>query len=325
MIASASSGVDTEDAYTVATRIVDASGIYLFYKADTSIEGLARTANVEELMSSIASYVEQRKAELRADLFAESELDDESLIPDSAIPPVTLGDYLENISLLSAVDVDEEEGSNKVVLMTVHSSKGLEFPYIYVAGMEENIFPSGGFLLPEKDVEEERRLFYVAITRAKKAVTLTFTNSRMRNGKREENPQSRFLREIDPSFIENPGLLRQSRGAFFGGNADFEEERRSWHEPPRYHRPERPAPRPSGPSTLDAVRNRPLPPKNEDPSFIPDTMDKFSEGARIEHNRFGMGTILEISGKIPDLKARIRFDAYGEKLLLLKYAKMRLR
>ena len=417
MIRSAAGDVMHDSAYAVATRLADASGIYLYYKSDTSIEGMARTANVEELMSSIATYVEERTAELRADYFAESDLEDESEVPDSALPPVTLGDYLENVSLLSAVDNNDEDGANKVVLMTAHSSKGLEFPYVFISGLEENLFPSGGFLLPEKDLEEERRLFYVALTRAKKVVVLTYATSRMRNGKRENNPPSRFLGEIDPEYISNPALARTRAGFFgtspdsFGGSfgssrsasggsrsssgysPDFTSERSTWRTssaPTRFtpgsgypggggyssdsrypsSRPSRPSdPRPSRPGStsgsggpsrfsstsgssgmsrpgstsgsgyssrpgdpqssarpdpLEAVRNRPLPPKVSDENFVPDTMDKFFPGARIEHNRFGAGTVLDITGTIPDLKARVNFDAYGEKTLLLKYAKMRL-
>ena len=121
------------------------------------------------------------------------------------LPTVTLGDFLENVSLLSAVDMeDEEETSNKIALMTVHSSKGLEFPYVFVTGMEENLFPSGGFLATESEIEEERRLFYVAMTRAKKAVVFSFASTRMRNGKHESNSPSRFVREVDPQYISNP-------------------------------------------------------------------------------------------------------------------------
>lgn len=117
----------------------------------------------------------------------------------------TLGDFLENISLLSNVDVeDEEDTNNKIVLMTVHSAKGLEFPYVYVAGLEENLFPTGGMLASPADIEEERRLFYVAMTRAKKAVCLSFANTRMRNGKHESNSPSRFIKEIDSEYVANP-------------------------------------------------------------------------------------------------------------------------
>ena len=121
-------------------------------------------------------------------------------------------DYLENVSLLSNVDVSDEESANKVALMTVHTAKGLEFPYVYVTGMEENLFPSGGWLLTPQDLEEERRLFYVAITRAKRVVTVSFAQTRMRNGKHESNSPSRFLREIAPQYLDHP-LTREDMEA----------------------------------------------------------------------------------------------------------------
>ena len=207
--------------------------------------------------------------------------------------------------------------------MTAHSAKGLEFPYVYVSGMEENLFPSGGMLASEKDIEEERRLFYVALTRAKKAVALTFSTTRMRNGKHESNAPSRFLREIAPQYIENPLRKEElhahtigdeddpgySRGFRFGGGGPFGSSTSVT------------ASSTAGVTRAD-LKNRPLPPAIE--NFVPDTMDKFKVGDRIEHNRFGEGKILEITGRIPELKAKIVFDKYGEKILLLKFAKIRL-
>ena len=177
------------DAYDAAMSLAQESGLYLFYKSDTSVEGQSRFANVEELLNSVKLFVEEAE---------EAEASDEA--PSASSAHKTLGDYLENVSLLSNVDVSDEDSANKVALMTVHTAKGLEFPYVYVAGMEENLFPSGGWLLTPQDLEEERRLFYVAITRAKRVVTLSFAQTRMRNGKHESNSPSRFLREIAPQY-----------------------------------------------------------------------------------------------------------------------------
>ncbi len=295
-------------AFDLAKRIADDSGLYTFYKSDTSIEGLARTANVEELINSVAQFEEERRdeAEGAADLF-------------------TLDDFLENVSLLSNVDVvDDEDTNNKVALMTVHSAKGLEFPYVFVSGMEENLFPSQSMLLSQKDIEEERRLFYVAITRAGKAVTLSYAGTRMRNGRHESNSPSRFLREIDSRYLERPV---EDESAGFGGfgigsrNGIGRDKGTLNGFPLRSmaagsRRPEqviRKSPAAVAPA-VPAV----------DPDFVPLPMTEFRQGQRIEHNRFGPGEILEITGKVPELKARVRFDALGEKLLLLKYAKMRL-
>ena len=153
-----------------------------------------------ELLDSVAGYVEEVQGEYRNEMLEDGHGD----VPDSELPLVTLPAFLENISLLSNVDVADDETSNKVALMTAHSAKGLEFPYVFVSGMEENLFPSGGWMLTEPELEEERRLFYVALTRAKTAVALTFAQTRMRNGKHESNAPSRFLREIAPQYLQNP-------------------------------------------------------------------------------------------------------------------------
>lgn len=321
--------VATTDAETLAKRIADDSGLYRFYKEDNSIEGQARTANLEELVSSVASYVQDRKAEFEAEQEAEG--------TSGEMPVVRMDEFLENISLLSNIDIeDEEDTNNKVSLMTVHSSKGLEFPYVYVAGMEENLFPSGGSLASSADIEEERRLFYVAITRAGRKLALSFADSRLRNGKTENNSPSRFIREIDSRFIENP--LDEQR-VFGGGGQTFSFGRNSAAygqsgRPVRMPRQAQPSPsqygtRPS-PSVRPAVQSRPAaqpaPQGNRynEATFNAAPMSSFSIGQRIEHLRFGPGMILDLSGRVPDVKAKIRFDEFPEpKIILLKYAKMR--
>ncbi|MBQ9193678.1 MAG: UvrD-helicase domain-containing protein [Bacteroidales bacterium] len=322
MIDKVASVLDHTDAYEAAQTLASESGLYLFYKGDNSIEGQARAANVQELLDSVKGHVEEVQGNYRNEMLE----DGAGEVADADLPVVTLADFLESISLLSSVDVAEDETSNKVALMTVHSAKGLEFPYVFVSGMEENLFPSGGWSLTEKDLEEERRLFYVAITRAKKAVTLTFAQTRMRNGKHESNAPSRFLREIAPQYIQNP-LRRED----FVTASEPEDE----HPGFRFGRfgggreiPSRPAvARNDGgkpwPNTREAVLNRPLPPKVPDAEFIPDPMSSFHVGDRIEHNRFGAGKVLELTGNVPEIKAKVVFDQYGEKLLLLKYAKIR--
>lgn len=299
--------VKVDDAFTLAKKIADSSGLYAFYKSDTSIEGMARAANVEELVNSTAVFVEERRE-------SDEELGE------------SLGDYLENISLLSNADTDDgEDDSNKVSLMTVHSAKGLEYPYVIVAGLEENLFPNTSMLSSIRDVEEERRLFYVAVTRAKVAVWLSFAATRMRNGKHESNRPSRFITEIDQAYLKNPlaakdfdepddssGFFRGSRGQYspgyrhrFGG-ADI--------------KPSSPSPAPAPASRPTA---RPVKPEIIDPDFVPVPMEQLFVNERVEHNRFGAGTIKSISGIAPEMKAVIVFDKYGEKLLLLKYAKLR--
>ena len=282
------------DAYDVAMSIASESGIYLFYKADNSVEGQSRFANVEELLNSVKAYIEE----------AQADSEEENI-------RVTLAHYLENVSLLSNVDVADDETSNKVALMTVHTAKGLEFPYVFVTGMEENLFPSGGWMLTPQDLEEERRLFYVAITRAMSAVSLSYAETRMRNGKHESNSPSRFLREIAPQYLDRP--LRREEPSAFGGGSSF-----------RFANNKADATRNASPSPVRSTATViPSKPPVIDVNFVPDPMSSFKVGDQIEHNRFGAGKVLEISGQIPELKARILFEKYGEKLLLLKFAKIR--
>ena len=330
-----------EDAYDVAAALAMESGLLAFYKSDNSIEGQSRTANVEELLNSVKAYVEEKKNELFEELQAEGEIAEGVELVASDLPVVLLGDFLENISLLSAVDLeDDEETSNKITLMTVHSSKGLEFPYVYVVGMEENIFPSGGWLATETEIEEERRLFYVAMTRAKKAVSFSFTQTRMRNGKHESNSPSRFIYEVDPQYIANPlskereageEVKRQSFSTWKSDRGAASKSGYSYGQSSRaevVRRPQHPAAQTSRPQparTEPTLVRRPqvVEKRVPDVDFEPTPILQLRAGQRIEHNRFGFGKILEISGSAADLKAKIAFDDHGEKILILKYAKIR--
>ena len=337
-----------EDAGDMAVSIAVESGILGMYKEDNSVEGLSRTANVEELLNSVKSFVEERRNEYFEEMLAD--MPEGSEISSADLPTVTLGDFLENVSLLSAVDVtDDEDSDNKVTLMTVHSSKGLEFPYVFIVGMEENLFPSGGFLASESDIEEERRLFYVAMTRAMKSVWLSFASTRMRNGKHESNYPSRFIREIDRRYILNPleetdiskgkdtaadmdagfsgnGSGFFGRGAFGngrGGRRDYEPSAGRRQAPARPAAGSGPEIRTSG---VTPFRKSPavVRPAANDYDFQPSPVNMLAAGQRVEHNRFGFGVIREISGDPAGRKARIAFDNYGEKILMLNYAKIRI-
>ena len=330
-----------DDAYSLASAIAMDSGIYMSYKSDTSIEGQARVANIDELLNSVKSYIEERQNEMFEEMQADGLVSEGAEITSADMPVVTLNDYLENVSLLSAVDVEDgEENNNKISLMTVHSSKGLEYPYVYVVGMEENIFPSGGFGASESEIEEERRLFYVAMTRAKKALQLSFTQTRMRHGKHESNSPSRFIREIDKRYVSNPvaaesddmetkassvsGGWKQQYPSKFGNNYG----RSSQPVVERRPAPVRASSSVAQPSRAQAspkpvTRAQSLPQRVPDSEFVPTPILQLKAGQRIEHNRFGFGKILEISGSVTDLKAKIAFDDHGEKILILKYAKIR--
>jgi len=327
MIADFSGRIHSEDAYTLAANIARDSGIWQLYKSDLSIEGQARFANIEELCNSVQAFVEQRQSEIEEENMVQG--GDESAEAGDIL--ITLSDYLENVALLSAVDVDDEESSNKVALMTAHSSKGLEFPYVFIVGLEENLFPSGSSAMARpSDIEEERRLFYVAITRAKKALRLCYAVTRMRNGKSESNPVSRFVREIDPKYIENPlaeGMKQVRSESFwssvnntpkptlssFGKSAGWQHIRR---EPLQSKEPAITPQRPVLPP-------RPAP-RVPDSSFEPSPIMDLRQGQRVEHNRFGFGVIREIIDDDSGMKVRINFDDFGEKVLLTKYAKIRI-
>ena len=354
MIDRLSSLVTVTGAHEMAMRIAEESGLYALYKIDaTSIESLTRVANLNELLDSIVEFEDEQLGE--AEEFYDLESDP---------PLITLDDYIESASLSSNVDVTSDDGDdNKVTLMTVHSAKGLEFSYVFIAGLEENLFPSMSMIASKNDLEEERRLFYVAMTRAKKALILSYANTRIRNGKHESNAPSRFIREIDPEYIENPlpdsefsnsGVVHEWGGfgsRYSGGRLNGSHvgaDSRGGQGSGRYgsgssgntarygssgsygrssgvsyeRRGSRDGADSRSASTTSASP-RPAVPPVIDPDFKAVPMTELSVGERVEHIRFGAGEILEITGRYPDMKARIRFDDHGEKLLLLKYAKLR--
>ena len=327
-----------EDCYKFAVEVVTKYNLLGKYKLQNDVESLGRAGNVEELLNWIGSVSEELKYSRLEELYASGNVEDNAELSLNDVPPVTIGDFLENASLLSAVDSDED-GDNKVVLMTVHASKGLEFPYVYVAGMEENLFPSGGFMASEVEIEEERRLFYVAMTRAKRTLGLSFASTRFRNGKTESNSPSRFVREVDSQYIANPltsafdGDDDDDAGIGFGGwkkpfasrsgysygqsSRPQVERRPSASQPVRRPEPVRRT------EPMPVRRPQAVPKRVPDADFVPTPILQLKAGQRIEHNRFGFGKILEISGSVADLKAKIAFDDHGEKILILKYAKIR--
>lgn len=311
-----------KDAGAAAVDIVNRSGYTAFLNEDKSIEGQSRRENVEELLNSVGQFV--------SDVQESAREEDRETGPED----VSMGAYLSNVSLISDLDVaeDGEEDDNRIRLMTVHSSKGLEFPYVYLIGMEENLFPSLNSMSGESEVEEERRLFYVGMTRAMKGLAVSFAKSRFRWGEYVNYPPSRFLREIAPQFLDKPVLEEQtfppsgSPARPAGGRSGGSAPARTGGTVPL---------RPSG--TGDAVRRnapaagRPLRPVSAGPSrpsaSVPSAgagrTASFRSGQRVEHERFGLGVILSLEGTAPDEKAVVRFDVGGTKTLLLKYARLR--
>lgn len=296
------------DAFELASLIREDTGYYASVKGDLSQDGVNALSNLDELFNSVAVYVQERREEAQEN-------------GDAEAVEIALADYIENVSLLSNADTDDGvDEKEKVSLMTVHSAKGLEYPYVIIAGMENNLFPSLTSMGSSADVEEERRLFYVALTRAKKSVVITHCDSRMRNGKTESNDISMFVKEIDPKYLETPIMSASpSFGSFYGKSS-----------PARREMPSRlgtgyraSSPRLENEYDRSRVAQRPsATPPAADPSFKADDMNVFRVGQRVEHNRFGAGKILSLSGVAPEIRAEVEFDIYGRKTLLLKYAKM---
>ena len=307
------------DCYELALEIGQVSGYLAALKNENTPEGLARFENVEELFNSIKEYSEE-ESEMRQILSEDGEA------PVQGV--VTLGDYLENIYMLSEAEKDDTQDpdrdqTNKIVLMTVHAAKGLEFPYVYIAGMEENLFPSESMNDTPDKIEEERRLFYVAITRAEKAVTVSYAQNRRKWGSSETTRPSRFLKEIDRKYYAVEPDTDNNRYDPFPqtrfGQSDFETFRR----PSVTQRPS-PSQRPVPPQQRPVRPTPPPPAHTPSPGFSPSPIADLRVGQRVEHDRFGYGTILSLEGDGPNRKAVVDFETGGQKTLLLKFAKLRI-
>lgn len=312
MIDGFSSKMAVDDAYTLALAVAEGSGYLPSLKADLSVEGISALGNVSELLNGVKEFVDQEKE-------AAEEMGERDALP-------TLEAYMENVALLTDADnADEEDENNRVKLMTVHASKGLEFPYVYISGMEENLFPSSMSGSSMDTVEEERRLFYVALTRAEKAVTLSYAGSRFLNGKTSACRPSRFLKEIDAQYLDGT-VEDYSSVSAADDYDDFSYGRGEWDA---YRRKDRPAPSfaSTGPdmSRLKKISHSPQvsQPKTQAAESSVSVGDvSLTGGDRVRHDRFGTGTVVSVAGKGQDAKAVVSFDAGGEKTLLLKYARL---
>ena len=312
MIDGFSSRMAVDDAYTLALAVAEGSGYLPSLKADLSVEGISALGNVSELLNGVKEFVDQEKE-------AAEEMGERDVLP-------TLEAYMENVALLTDADnADEEDENNRVKLMTVHASKGLEFPYVYISGMEENLFPSSMSGSSMDTVEEERRLFYVALTRAEKAVTLSYAGSRFLNGKTSACRPSRFLKEIDAQYLDGT-VEDYSSVSAADDYDDFSYGRGEWDA---YRRKDRPAPSfaSTGPdmSRLKKISHSPQvsQPKTQAAESSVSVGDvTLTGGDRVRHDRFGTGTVVSVAGKGQDAKAVVSFDAGGEKTLLLKYARL---
>ncbi|MCL6273237.1 UvrD-helicase domain-containing protein [Muricauda sp. 2012CJ35-5] len=287
------------DAFTLAEHVSKKTGLLLEFKKDGTPEGIARMENIEELLNGVKDFVEGQK----------------ELVDATG----SLTEFLEDVAL--ATDMDADTGDDdRVALMTIHLAKGLEFPYVYIVGMEEDLFPSAMSMNTRSELEEERRLFYVALTRAEKQAFLTYTQNRYRWGKLIDAEPSRFLEEIEEQYVEN--LTPVSDGYRFKSmiNADiFGEVDKS---KLRQVKPQNGTP-PSvkKPNENQLRKLRKLKPGIS--STTTNTMDpNLVEGCTVNHTRFGRGKVLKIEGVGNDKKAEIQFERGDIKKLLLRFAKL---
>jgi len=279
-------GLDNTDAFSKAREIAMASGIMKELREGTSPEEVSRYENLEELLNGIKVFTES--AETNGE-------------------PSTLEAYMASVALLTDQDNEKEEDRDKVTLMTMHSAKGLEFKHIYIAGMEDTLFPSPLSAANPRELEEERRLFYVALTRAEKMATLSYALNRYKWGNLERSNPSRFLLELDQRFLDYP----QTGGRPFQGK-----------------RPE------ASRQAITTAESRPLVPSPRFKKFgnsqgnpaAPERASgsvDYSIGDRVNHERFGNGTIASLEGQPPNTTATVEFENHGSKKLLLRFAKLK--
>lgn len=288
LIASLQMNSGTVDAYTKAREIAIGSGIMKELKEGRSPEEVSRYENMEELLNAIKVFTEA--AETNGE-------------------PSDLEAYLATVALLTDQDTEKDQDRNTVTLMTMHSAKGLEFKHVYVVGMEDTLFPSPMSSNNPRELEEERRLFYVAVTRAEKQVTLSYALNRYKWGNLETCQPSRFLNEIDRKFLQFP----QTGGKPFTRTRSQDTRPSNLHEEaPVYMKTER-----LKPIQKPAVNGSPGLP------FIPTDPSDFTIGDHVEHERFGNGVIAAIEGKAPNTTATVDFEKEGKKKLLLRFAKLK--
>lgn len=307
--------VPVKNAYELGSEIIRRSGIINDVCQDNSPENLSRKENIEELVNGMSDFCAQRLEEGNAN--------------------VALDDFLSEVSLLTDQDSDQSGDDEKITLMTVHSAKGLEFKNVFVVGMEEELFPSGMAGDSPRALEEERRLFYVAITRAEEHCFLTYARSRYRYGKMEFGSPSRFLKDIDVRFLKLPresglgrrvdeeavAFRRENRDGLSSGLYGKREERaRPWEAPSR---PRQEIIAPTVPRNLKRVTPSMQAASSASRPATGAGENAVRPGQLIEHERFGLGEVLKVEGEGDNAKASIRFKNAGDKQLLLRFARFK--
>ena len=303
------------NAYDVAVQVGKHTNLVKELFNDKTTEGLARYENIQELLNSIKEWTESPSNE-------DGELGDKSL-----------GSYLQQITLLT--DADDDKGEQDAVkMMTIHAAKGLEFECVFVGGVEETLFPSGMSINTREELEEERRLFYVAVTRAKQKLWLTYANARYRFGQLVQNDPSRFIEEMPEQYIDktyagggarnNAGsdmgsaFERMQRGFGFGGSSNAAAAERKYGPPPSRKPSAKPEYLPVQPVAPKVVAHVPS------ADFVASDTSQLQAGQKVEHQKFGFGTVSSIEGSAHNPVATIQFEKNGEKKIMLNYAKLRI-
>ena len=282
--------VEKADAFESASIIAKNSGLMRELYSDKTIEGLSRYENLQELLNAIKEFVESDEVKLSG-----GDEQDKSL-----------GAFMQEVTLLTGVDQDNDDDQDKVTLMTIHMAKGLEFKNVYIVGMEEDLFPSQMMLSSRADLEEERRLFYVAITRAKEKLFLSYALTRYRFGRLKSCEASRFIEEIDPKFIKSSSkhsgkTTRQSAGSTNYTRTLVNSAKRT-----------------------ASSSSKPAPVHQVSAGFEPSDTSNLAEGMKVEHPKFGYGKVMAIENSGANRKAKVIFDNFGEKTLLLSFAKLKI-
>lgn len=281
MIKSFAAEMKKKEAYDLARHIAISSGLLKMFRDEDTPEGISRVENIEEVLNGIKEFSEKGAEANEGDLEQQG----------------TLEEFMQDVALLTNQDNEDEEDKDKVTLMTIHSAKGLEFPYVYVVGLEENLFPSIQSISTRTELEEERRLFYVAITRAEKHLTLCYAESRYRWGQFTITEPSRFFDEIDDSLIDRPRKVSMGTKDLFGSSAATKVPKRN----------------------LKSLNS-----SAAESSFESSDTGGLQNGMKVEHPKFGKGKVMAVEGSGPNKKATVFFNGVGQKSLLLRFAKLKI-
>lgn len=293
-----------KNAYDLAVIVGKSTNIVKELFNDKTTEGLARYENVQELLNSIKE-------------FTETPLNEE----DGEVGDKSLGSYLQQIVLLTDADEDKEN-ADVVKLMTIHAAKGLEFPVVFVGGLEETLFPNAMSINTREELEEERRLFYVAITRAKEKLWMSYANARYRFGQLQQNDPSRFLEEISENYLDKSyagGGLRDGKAK----NNWFGDDRNSGGGN-QWATSGRPVVESRKPAYVVPAARPQVKEHTPSENFMPSDTTNLQVGNKVEHQKFGFGEVTKMEGSAHNPIATVKFELNGEKKIMLNYAKLRI-